>query len=58
MVLIARTIIFKLRYKILGFQTGLIPNGLRPKILKAQMDLVRKIQFFLTYKTKPKSNNF
>ena len=43
MVFIAKTIIFKLKYKILGFRAGLSPNGLRPKISKAQMGLARKI---------------
>ena len=46
-VLIVRTIIFKLKYKISGFGTGPSPNGLRPKIPKAEMGLTRKARFFL-----------
>ena len=42
MVLIARMIIFKLKYKVSGFQAGPNPNGLRSKITKAQMGLSRK----------------
>lgn len=38
-VLIARTIIFKLKYKILGFRAEHSRKGLRPKIAKAQVDL-------------------
>lgn len=38
-VLIARTIIFKLKYKILDFRVEHSRNGLRPKIAKLQMDL-------------------
>ena len=58
MVLIARMIIFKLKYKVSGFQAGPSPNGLRPKISKTQMGLARKAQFFFAYKTKPKPDNF
>lgn len=57
MVLIVKTIIFKLKYKISGFRTGPSPNGLRPKIPKDQMGLARKAQFFGAYKTKLKSGN-
>ena len=39
MVLIARTIIFKVKYKILGFRAGPNPNKLRPKIPETQIDL-------------------
>ena len=42
MVLIVKTIIFKIKYKILGFWAGPSPNGLRLKIPKAQMRLTRK----------------
>ena len=37
MVLIARTITFKIKYKILGFRAGPSPIGPRSKIPKAQM---------------------
>ena len=56
-VLIVRTIIFKLKYKISGFQADPSLNGLRPKIPKAQMGLARKAQSFWAYKTKPKPGN-
>ena len=46
MILIARTIIFKLKYKISGFRAGPSPNGFRPKNPKAQMGLAQKTQFF------------
>ena len=45
MVSITGTIIFKLKYKILGFRTGPTPNGLRLKIPKTQMGLVRNAHF-------------
>ena len=40
MVLIARTITFKLKYKILGFRADPSLNGFRSKISKSQMGLV------------------
>ena len=46
MISIIRTTIFKLKYKVSGFRAGPNPNGLRPKIPKAQMGLARKVQFF------------
>ena len=58
MVLIARTIIFKVKYKISGFRTNPSPNKLRPKIAEAQMGLARKPKKIWAYKTKPKSDNF
>ena len=42
MVLIAKTIIFMLKYKILDIRATLSSNGLKPKIPKVQ-----KAQFFL-----------
>ena len=53
MVLIVKTIIFKLEYKILDFRAGSNPNGLKPKIPKAQMDLARNAQFFGLIKLSP-----
>ena len=48
-VLIVRTIIFKLKYKISGFQSGSSPNGLRPKWAYPE----RSNLFFELIKLKP-----
>ena len=50
MTLISKMIIFKLKYKILGFRAGPSPNGVRPKIPE-------RPTFLWTYKTKPKPGN-
>ena len=57
MVLIVKTIIFKIKYKISGFRACHSPNGLMPKLRKVQMGLARKTQFFWAYKIKPKPGN-
>ena len=45
MFLIAKTIIFKLKYKILGFRADPSLNEFRPKIPKVQMSVARKPNF-------------
>ena len=52
-VLIARTTIFLVKYKILGFRAGSSRNRLRPKIPKAQIGLARKTYFFELIKLSP-----
>lgn len=52
-VLIRRTIIFKLKYKISGFRVGPSSNGVRSKISEVQMGLVRKTQIFGLIKLSP-----
>ena len=58
MVLIARMIILKLKYKVLCFQAGPSQTGLKIKIAKAQMGLAREIRSFFAYRTKLKIGNF
>ena len=47
MTLISKMIIFKLKYKNFGFRASPSPNGVRPKIPKAQMGFARKTHIFM-----------
>lgn len=57
-VLIVKMIIFKSKYKNLGFWTMPNPNRFRSKISKTQMGLTKKKSIFGTYKIKSKPDKF